>query len=552
MDKVWLKNYMLGTAHEIPPSDKTLIDLFDDACQRFNEKKAITCHDCSITFASFKKHVLILAQEMIALGIKKGDRVAVMLPNSLQYPIAVFAIFAAGATVVNVNPLYTADEVLYILQDSRPSLIICLDMLANKLAGCKGKYGINNIITTNIADLYPFFKRNIIKFVQKYIQKTIPSLDYDAISFRTFCTSNKSLNSYVKIDKDQLAFIQYTGATTGRPKGAMLSHSNIVSNIRQIHAVLIPQKVELDEQIVMCVLPLYHIFSLTANLFTFTLSGAENVMIPNPKDFKSLIKTLNKTPFTIFNSLDTLYHKLLESPEFVNTPHTTYKYGICGGMATRISVANEIAKVLGHPPANCYGLSETSPAVSMSYLNEEYNGSVGFPIPSTEISIRALKNLTQEVEIGIEGVILVRGPQVMSGYWNNPEQTKKALSSDGWLNTGDVGYFTPEGRLFITSRVTEMIIVSGFNVYPAEIERVIDDLDYVKEVAVVGRPDENTGEAAHVYIVLKDDALATPEEIIKHCKKYLTKYKIPRTVHFLSELPKTAVGKIDKKNIVHN
>lgn len=548
MKNFWRNNYKFGIAHEISPVNKSIVDVFFEAVNKHQNKDALTCNGSSITFGEWKNLSLSLANGLSQLGIKKGDRVAIMLPNSIQYPIAVCAVLALGAVVVNINPMYTADEIGFAVENAGAKTIIVLDLLANKLEGFREHYG-TQIITTNIADPYPFLKRFLIKNVQKYIQKVIPALNFKTSEFRDLCAL-PPLNNAITTVPDDLAFIQYTGATTGRPKGAMLTHGNIVANLMQIDLVLTAQNLTLGNQIVICALPLYHIFSLTANLFTFTFNGSRLVMIPNPKDVKAMVKVINSTPFTVFNSLDTLYHKLLDTPEFVNVPHPTYKYGISGGMATRVSVAKEWQRVTGTIPANCYGLSETSPAVCMSYLTDEYDGAVGFPIPSTEISLRDIHDVSKEAAFGLEGVIFIRGPQVMKGYWNNPEQTQKAINEDGWLNTGDIGKFSEEGKLFITSRVVEMVNVSGFNVYPAEVERVIDELSYVKEVAVVGLPDERTGEAVAAFVILQDGAIAQSEDIRSYCKQHLTRYKIPHKVFIAGELPKTAIGKLDKKKIV--
>ncbi|MDD3265658.1 MAG: AMP-binding protein [Burkholderiales bacterium] len=548
MEKIWLKNYKDGIPHEISLAHNSMGELFLEACGKYKHKKAVTCQGYSLTFGELEHKSKIFANELKKLGFVKGDRLGVMLPNSVLYPVVVFAALLMGVVVVNVNPLYTKDELEYIIQNSEPKAIVVLDVLADKTSDLK-KLGVSHIIKANIADPYGFVKRFIISNVQKYVLRTIPAINHECLSFRDMYTQDVEMNSFEKVDVDCLAFIQYTGATTGRPKGAMLSHGNILSNIAQIFGVLEPQVPSLDSQIVICALPLYHIFSLTANLFTFCLHGSENVMIPNPKDIKSMVKVMNSTPFTVFNGLDTLYHKLLETPEFVNTPHPDYKYGISGGMATRPSVALAWFKATGTYPTNCYGLTETSPATNMSYFDDEYNGSVGLPIPSTHIEIRNQNDLTTCLDINENGVIFIKGPQVMSGYWRNEEQTKKALV-DGWLNTGDVGNINDRGQLTITSRVSELIIVSGFNVYPAEVERVIDELPQVKDVAVLGRPSESTGECVYAFVSRKEGSTITEKEVYRYCKQHLTRYKLPKEIIFLDELPKTSVGKSDKKRIV--
>lgn len=547
MQKIWLDSYRDGIPEFIQLDNMTLIDWFNQACDKFANNRAITCHNVTLTFSEVRDKCIKIASGLSKLGVKKGDRVAIILPNSIQYPLTVFATLMLGASVVNVNPLYTASEIEYVIQNSEPTVIVALDMFSPKLNEFYNKYGVKHVVISKVADPYPLFKRTAINFILRYISKVNPKLTYQPKYWRDLFTNNDTLSNFPEILADDLAFLQYTGATTGQPKGAMLSHRNLVSNVRQVLGMITPQMPNIDKQVIICALPLYHIFSLNANLITFFFSGAENVMIPNARNIKDVVKTMNKTPFTIFNSLDSLYHKLLEQSDFVNSPHPHYKYGICGGMATRQSVANQWYEKTGKYPSNCYGLTEASPCVAMNYLDDDFNGSVGYPIPSTEVEIRDIETLSKVVAQGETGVILLRGPQIMGGYWRNPEQTTKAISSDGWLNTGDIGYFDEKGRLFISSRATEMIIVSGFNVYPAEVERVIDQIPSIQEAAVVGYPEEHTGEAVHVYIVFKDGCELTKDDIVAHCRKKLTKYKIPHYFNFVKELPKTPVGKIDKK-----
>lgn len=550
MDKIWLASYKAEVPPQIEVDNTTLIDMFEDACRRYVLNRAITCHKVSFTFHETRDYVLRLAQGLSDLGVSKGDRVAIILPNCLQYPMSIFAVLALGAVVVNINPLYTPDEMEYILQDSEPLVVICLDMFAEKLNGFYNKHGIKHIVVTKIADLYPMFKRVSFNLFLRYVSHINPKLNYEPQNWLELVEHDSHLAKYSEFGADQLAFIQYTGATTGRPKGAMLLHRNIVANIRQIYANLDPQLPHIDQQVVICALPLYHIFSLTANLFTFFLHGAENVMIPNAKDIKDLVKTMNNTPFTVFSGLDSLYNKLLEYKPFIDAKHTAFKYGICGGMTTRQSVADAWYRQTGLYPTNCYGLTETSPCVTMNYFDEPFDGSVGYPVPSTEIDIRDIKYGSKNLPQGAEGLIFVRGPQVMAGYWHSRDATCKALTEDGWFNTGDIGYFDAKGKLFISAREIEMIIVSGFNVYPAEVERVIDELKEIKEVAVLGVPDDHTGESVYAFIVFDKEHTLSENQILEHCHKELTEYKIPKKIIVLESLPKTLIGKIDKKAIL--
>ncbi len=550
MEKIWLKNYKPGIPAEITEDDSTLVDMFEYACKSYATNRAVTCHNVTLSFAQLRGRVLKIAQGLADLGVSHGDRVAIILPNSIQYPLTVFAVLALGSIVVNINPLYTPNEIEYVIKDSEPKIIVTLDMFADKLNGLQNRYGVEHIVYSKIADPYPWFKRTVIGLVLRFIAGVNPKLKYKPKRWFDLFNNPQELTSYPEVSHDDIAFIQYTGATTGRPKGAMLLHRNIVANIKQVFAVIEPQVANIDQQVVISALPLYHIFSLTANLFTFFFHGSENVMIPNAKNIKDLVKTMNRTPFTIFNSLDTLYNKLLDYKPFTSVKHQYYRYGICGGMATRQSVADAWYKHTGLYPTNCYGLTETSPCVSMSYFDDPFSGAVGYPVPSTEIDIRDVETGQKSLNVGENGLIYIRGPQLMKGYWRNSEQTQKALTSDGWFCSGDIGYINDKGQLVISGRQTEMIIVSGFNVYPAEIERVIDELPEVKEVAVVGYPDPDTSEAVHAFIVFDGEHLLSQEEIIRYCRKSLTKYKMPKTITVVKELPKTLVGKIDKKAIV--
>lgn len=547
MDKPWLKDYKAGIPAEIAPVYETVVDLFADSCRRYASKKALTCHGVSLSFAEVHQRVINVAAGLAALGVSKGDRVAIILPNSLQYPITMFAVLLLGAVVVNVNPLYTVDEMQYIMEDAEPKVVVCLDMFAAKLNGCAGKFGIKQIIISHFADPYPVFKRTLIGFYLRYLARINPHLTYSAKKWRDLFNFRSAHGSYPRITLEDVAFIQYTGATTGRPKGAILTHGNMSSNIHQVNAIIDVQVNNWDEQILLCALPLYHIFSLHSNLFTPFFHGAETIMVPNARNIKSLVRLMNKTQFSVFNSLDSLYHKLLENDEFTKMNHDSYKYGICGGMPLRESVAAQWTKLTGVIPVNCYGMTEACPCISMSYFDEPYNGSAGFPAPSTEISIRQLADINQLQMVGESGAIVVRGPQFSKGYWKKPEQTKQAFTEDGWLITGDVGYFNDKNQLVISGRSSEMVIVSGFNVYPAEVERVLDQLSAIREASVVGRANEDTGEEVVACIVFHAGQTLPTTEIILHCRKLLSKYKVPHNIYILPELPKTLVGKVDKK-----
>ncbi len=548
MDKFWTKNYLDDIAHTIEIGTETINNLVDNVFIKYSDNNAFECNGVKFKYKDVEKLVNNFAAALYyKLGIKKGDRVAVMMPNLVQYPISIFAILKVGAVVVNINPLYTDSEIQYLLENSGAKAIIVLNMMAKKLDNIRGSTDLEHIIVTRVPDLYPFIKRTLINFTIQNIKKVDVSYSYKAHDFRDLVYSDIEYNYKSDIDNEDLAFIQYTGATTGKPKGAMLSHRNIVANVKQVHTWLYPQcKEGLENQIVINALPLYHIFSLTANLFTFFFAGGHNIMIPNPRDIKSLVKILLKSKFTVFSALDTLYNLLLNSNDFISHNYPQFKYSVAGGMPSRQSVANKWYEETGVMPANCYGLTEASPAVTMNFLDNIFDGSVGYPIPNTEIEIRHI-DTKEPVEIGVTGVIWVRGPQLMKGYWKNEEQTLKAIDSEGWFNTNDLGHFNSQGKLFINGRVNDMIIVSGFNVYPVEVENAIDSIQYVKESAVFGTNDSESGEQVIAYVEFKSDCYMTENEIILYLKKKLTSYKIPRHIVIVKEdLPRTLVGKIDK------
>lgn len=551
MEKLWLKNYPEGVPATISTDHRTLNDLFDDVCNKYPENRAITCNSETITFAQTQNYVRNFAASLIELGIQPRDRVAVIMPNVMQYPLVVFAIMKIGAIVVNINPLYTEAEIDYLLENSGAKAVVVLDMMANKLNSLYNKHSVEHVIVTKVPDLYPFIKRNILNFAIKNIKRVNVSYAYKAHDFREMVVNDKQLKDKVSVSPEDIAFIQFTGATTGKPKGAMLLHRSIVANLDQINLWLGARVPDLDKQIAIGALPLYHIFSLTANLFTFFFNGSENIMIPNPRDVPGLVKVLTKYPFTVFSALDTLYNHLLNSEEFTKHKYPSFKYSVAGGMPIRESVAYKWQEVTGVLPSNCYGLTEASPAVTMNVFGDPFDGSVGYPIPSTEIEIRNI-DTQKEVAQGEIGVVWIRGPQMMKAYWNNPEQTAAAHDVFGWFNTKDLGYISPEGKLFLSGRQSELIIVSGFNVYPAEVEGVLDSIPGIKESAVIGLPDEATGEAVVGFIVLKPGNRIQEKEIIENCRLTLARYKVPKHIHIIDELPKTLVGKIDKVALAKN
>ena len=547
MDKIWLKNYPKNVKEQIEYTENDLYSWLEKSALKYSDRKAFTCDNESINFKQFQSYVNNLAASLQNLGINKGDRVAVILPNLIQYPISIFAILKLAAIVVNINPLYTTNEIDYILENSGAKAIIVLDMMAGKLDTLYNKYNVQHVIVTKLPDVYPFYKQIIFNFTIKNIKKINVKYNYKAEDFKKLINTVPVNFKCDKISSDDIAFIQYTGATTGKPKGAVLTHRNIVSNLLQVYEWLNSQFDLSKTYVVIDALPLYHIFSLTANLFTFMFCGSENVMVANPRDVKSLVKAMKKSNFSVFSALDTLLSLLLHSKEFTKEHFPNYKYGIAGGMSLRSSVTNKWKEVTGVNLSNCYGLTETSPALTMNKFGDEpFDGSVGFPISSTEIEIRDLET-SKELPITERGVIWVRGPQVMKEYWNNPEQTSLVFDKDGWFNTKDLGYINTEGKLFISGRFSELIIVSGFNVYCAEVESVLNGIEEILNSAIVGVPSDKTGEAVVAFILFRNGKFLTNEQIIIKCKEKITPYKIPKIIYVVDELPRTLVGKIDKK-----
>ncbi|WP_397472573.1 AMP-binding protein, partial [Rheinheimera sp.] len=481
------------------------------------------------------------------LGLKKGDAVAIMMPNLLQYPIALMGILRAGCVVVNVNPLYTPRELEHQLNDSKAKAIVIVDNFAHTLAAIASKVKLDHIILTKMGDRLGTLKGTIVNLVVKHIKKLVPAYNLSKfVRFNSALEKGATCN-YRKpeLQGSDIAFLQYTGGTTGVSKGAMLTHRNMVGNLEQVSGCLDKLLQKGAEQVVTA-LPLYHIFALTANFFTFFKYGATNLLITNPRDMKGFVKELSKFHFTIFTGVNTLYNGLLNTPGFAQLDFSGLKASIGGGMAVQRPVAERWQKVTGTRLLEGYGLTECCPLVTVSpYDIDGYNGSIGLPAPSTDIKL--VDDDGNEVPPGEPGEMLVKGPQVMLGYLNRPEETAKVLK-DGWLYTGDIARMDEEGFFYIVDRKKDMILVSGFNVYPNEIEEVVAMHDKVLEVAAVGVPNEATGEAVKLFIVKKDASL-TEQEIIQHCRQHLTGYKVPKLVEFRTELPKTNVGKILRREL---
>ena len=541
--KPWLKHYPDGTPKvlEFDPR-RTLVTLLDESEAKYSSHLAFTNFDVSIDYTKIAEDSRSFAAYLQnVLGLKKGDRIAMMMPNLLQYPIAIFGALRAGLIVVNVNPLYTPRELKHQLQDSGAKAIIIFENSAHVLSAINDDVQIEHVIITKIGD-YLGLKGYLMNFILKYIKRMVPSHKLkNTIPFKETLERPVADFNEVIINLDDLAFLQYTGATTGLSKGSMLSHGNVAANIEQLKSML-NDVVEEGTEIWINALPMYHIYSLVVLVFSGYDAGGLNVLVTNPRDTKGFVNELKKWPFTFFNGVNTLYESLLNHPDIVNVDFSNMKLSGTGGSACRQSTAERWQELTGKVLLEGYGLSETSPSVTVSpnYLTE-FNGKVGMPIPNTEISIR--DDDGNEVTLGERGEICVRGPQVMKGYWGNEEATSEAIDEDGFFKTGDIGVLDKKGFLSIVDRKKDMILVSGFNVYPNEIENVVSMHPDVIETACIGLPNKRTGESVKIYVVKSNPSL-TESEVLKYCKENLTGYKIPKAIEFISELPKSNVGKV--------
>ncbi len=550
MEKVWLKSYPPGVPEEIDiDAYASVTDVFEQAIAKYGGNPCFSNLGTTLTYNEMDRYTDQLASYLQSLpGMSKGDRIAVMMPNVLQNPIAIFAILRAGFTVVNTNPLYTPRELEHQLCDSGAKAIVVMENFCHTLEEVISSTPIEHVITTQLGDLLKFPKSIIVNLVVKYIKKMVPAFSLPgSISFKQALQKGAgSRHQSVAVSHDDIAFLQYTGGTTGVAKGAMLTHRNMIANMQQASA-WIKGGVEEGKEVIITALPLYHIFSLTANCLTFMKIGALNYLITNPRDMPGFVKELQGLRFTAFTGVNTLFNGLMNTPGFEQIDFSHLKLSLGGGMAVQQPVAERWQKLTGSPLLEAYGLTETSPAVCINPLNlKKYNGSIGLPVPSTEVSVQDEDgNLLPQGEVG---ELCVRGPQVMKGYWQRPEETAKVLSDDGWLKTGDVAQMDEHGFFRIVDRLKDMILVSGFNVYPNEIETVIAGHEGVLEVGVIGEPDAESGEVVKAVIVRKDPTLDA-DAIIAHCRKQLTGYKIPKIVEFRDELPKTNVGKILRREL---
>ena len=550
MQKPWLKSYPAGVKEEIDLSEySSVANIFDTSVEKFADLPAYTNFGKTITY----REVDIYTSQLGAylkneLGLEKGDRVAVMMPNLLQNPIAIFAILRAGLVVVNTNPLYTTRELKHQMNDSGAKAIIIVENFAHVLEKVIDETTLEHVITTRMGDLLSPVKGFIINTVVKYVKKMVP-----AFKLSNSVTFNQALKlgsqhrfQTVPTDHEDIAFLQYTGGTTGVSKGAMLTNKNMVGNMLQASA-WIENYIGDKKGIIITALPLYHIFSLTANCLTFMRFGWCNYLITNPRDMKGFVKELKAVDFNVLTGVNTLFNGLLNTPDFKTIDFSNFSFALGGGMAVQRGVAERWKEVTGTTLIEAYGLTETSPAACMNPMNlKDFNGKIGLPISSTEASIQ--DDDWNQVAIGEQGEICIRGPQVMQGYWKRAKETSAVLSNDGWLHTGDIGFMNEDGFVQIVDRKKDMILVSGFNVFPNEVEEVIADHPGVVEVGVIGKPDEHSGEVV-MAIVVKSDKSLTEESLRDFCREGLTSYKIPKSIIFTDELPKTNVGKILRREL---
>ncbi|BFG73797.1 long-chain-fatty-acid--CoA ligase [Paraburkholderia terrae] len=554
-DGIWYASYAPDVPREIDVSQyASLVEFFDECTTRFRQRVAYVSVGESLTYAELARKATAFAAYLQSIGVKPGDRVAIMLPNTFQYPIALFGALKAGAIVVNVNPLYMVRELSHQLKDSAAQTIIVFENFAKTVEDSLPGTRVQNVIVTGLGDLLKDglnLKGKLINFILRHVKKLVPAynLPQAVPLLDALATGYRRTLAPVQISPNDLAFLQYTGGTTGVAKGAMLTHRNMVANLLQAKVWAEGQLTD-DIETVLTPLPLYHIYSLTVNAMIFMGLGGRNILIANPRDIKMVMKILRNETFTGITAVNTLYNAFLDNEEFRNRDFSKLKLAMAGGMAMQKAVADRFREVTGKPIIEGYGLTECSPIVSMNPVDlkhmREFDGSIGLPAPSTQVRFR--KDDGSWANIGEPGELCVQGPQVMKGYWNRPDETAKVLDDDGWLATGDIGVMDSRGYIRLIDRKKDMILVSGFNVYPNEIEDVIAMHPDVREVAAIGIPDVAQGERVKVFVVRRNPSL-TEEQVIAHCRKNLTGYKVPKVVEFRDELPQTNVGKILRREL---
>ncbi|QUM89270.1 long-chain-fatty-acid--CoA ligase FadD [Moritella sp. 36] len=550
MEKVWLNRYPENVPAEIDfGSFRSLNDIFDQTVQQFGNNPAYVNMGCSLTYGEIEeKSRAFAAYLQNELKLNKGDRVALMMPNLLQYPIALFGVLRAGLVIVNVNPLYTPRELKHQLNDSGAKAIVIISNFASVLEKVIKDSPVEHVILTQLGDLFSPVKGTITNLVVKYVKKMVPKFNLpNAIPFNRVLNKGRSMK-FTKVETgfDDIAFLQYTGGTTGVSKGAVLTHKNMLANVLQAEGAY-GSIIDRGTETVITALPLYHVFALTVNGLLFFLSGGKNILITNPRDLPALIKEIDDHKPTAITGVNTLFNALVNDETFAKIDFSALKLSVGGGMAVQRSVADKWKKITGNHLLEGYGLTECSPLVTVNpYDLHEYNGSIGLPVSSTDVRIIDEDGgvLTKP---GAVGEMQVRGPQVMQGYWQRPQETAEVITADGWLNTGDIARMDEDGFFYIVDRKKDMILVSGFNVFPNEIEDVLTLNDNILEAAAIGVPHESSGETVKIFVVKKGEI--SKEEIVAHCREHLTAYKIPRIIEFRDELPKSNVGKILRREL---
>ena len=548
MEKPWLSSYPPGVPANIDlGAYHSIVDILEESCSKYKDRMAYHNMGAELSYAELDYLSRNFAASLQNMGLQQGDRIALMMPNILQYPVALFGALRAGLIVVNTNPMYTARELRHQLVDSGAKAIVVVENFASVLQSVRDEVPLEHIITTGVGDLLDFPKSLLVNFVLRYVKKRVPAWSLPgSVKFQEVLDKGAKLPLRpVNIAFEDIAFLQYTGGTTGVAKGAMLTHRNIVANMLQARAWL----AQLDDsrEIIITALPLYHIFALTANCLTFTYLGGSNILITDPRDMPGFVKELGRHPFTAITGVNTLFNGLLHTEGFADLDFGTLKMCLGGGMAVQQAVAEQWKKVTGVTLIEAYGLTETSPAACINPVNlEDYNGFIGLPISSTEAAVKGEEG--EFLPVGETGELCIRGPQVMKGYWQRPNATDEVLDPDGWLHTGDIALMNEQGYFKIVDRKKDMILVSGFNVYPNEIEDVVALHPKVLEVAAIGVPDEKSGEVVSLFVVKKDPSLSK-DEVIAFCKENLTGYKRPRYIEFMDDLPKSNVGKILRREL---
>ena len=547
----WLDSYPDGVPREIDPSvHDSVVDIFDEAAKRFAERPAFKNFGVEMDFATLDRRVRAFASWLVHdVGLERGERVAIMMPNLLQYPVATFGALRAGCAVVNTNPLYTERELEHQLKDSGASVVVVAEPFAHVVQKVVAKVPVKRVVLVRFGDLLGFPKGMIVNLVVKRVKKLVPAYSLpDAVGFNDVLKRGEALpDARATLGHDDLAFLQYTGGTTGVAKGAMLTHGNMVANVLQAGAWLEPLQNRPGHETIVTALPLYHIFALTANCLVHMRIGAMNLLITNPRDIPAFVKDMAATPFSAITGVNTLFNALLENEEFRGLDFSRMKLTLGGGTAVQEVVARRWKEVTGSTLIEAYGLTETSPAVCINpALDDAWRGGIGLPISSTEV--RTVGEDGADAPAGEPGELCVRGPQVMKGYWRRPDETDKTLDAEGWLHTGDVAVMDEAGFVRIVDRLKDMILVSGFNVYPNEIEGVVAEMPQVLECGAIGVPDERAGEAVKLVVVKRDESL-TEADVKAWCKERLTGYKRPKIVQFVAELPKTNVGKVLRREL---